>query len=163
MDCKYCKNTLKTISSLKNHQRTAKYCLKIQGAINSDKFSCQCCGKTFTQKMSLQRHVKTCTITINNSADKKIIAELQKKNEILQSKLEDSLRREKELMKAYEKLAAISANKSTTTTNHTTTNNTLNLGVFDKSAEDIKRIVDDKYNRDYLVQGQLGVARFTAT
>ena len=33
--------------------------------------------------------------------------------------------------------------------------------MFNKSAEDIKRIVDENYDRTYLVQGQKGVAKFT--
>ena len=32
MECQYCKSNFKTNSSLNNHQKTAKYCLSLQGA-----------------------------------------------------------------------------------------------------------------------------------
>ena len=54
-------------------------------------------------------------------------------------------------------MATIAVKKPTSST---TTNN-LNLGVFNKSSADIKRIVDENYDRTYLVQGQKGVAKFT--
>ena len=157
MECYYCKNVLKTKSSLKQHQKSAKYCLQIQGKKEKISFPCTNCSKVFTLKCSLVRHTKIC----NGSSEslKETVRSLRESLHISNAKLEDALRREKELMKAYEKLAAISANKSTTTNNNTT--NTLNLGVFDKTQDDIKRIVDEKYNRDYLIQGQLGVAKFT--
>ena len=37
----------------------------------------------------------------------------------------------------------------------------MNLSVFNKSDEDIKQLVEDNYNKDYLIEGQKGVARFT--
>ncbi len=30
-DCKFCNNTFVTLAILERHQKTAKYCLKIQG------------------------------------------------------------------------------------------------------------------------------------
>ena len=167
MKCQYCKNTFKTKYSLKTHQLKTKYCLKIQGKSTQGQYGCEYCSKSFTLQSSLEDHYEICKANNKYVKDYKAKnAELQKKIILLQNKLEeaekrarDAFRREKELMKAYEKLAAISANKSTTTNNNTT--NTLNLGVFDKTQDDIKRIVDEKYDRDYLVQGQLGVAKFT--
>ena len=136
----------------------------MQGKKVLSNFVCEFCDSVFTAKSSLQYHYEVCKTAKSSLNDKLTILSTkcinyEKKISTLQAKLEDALRREKELMKAYEKLAAISANKSTTTNNNTT--NTLNLGVFDKTQDDIKRIVDEKYNRDYLIQGQLGVAKFT--
>ena len=37
----------------------------------------------------------------------------------------------------------------------------VNLSIFDKTDDDINRIVNEKYNKDYLIAGQKGVARFT--
>ena len=156
MECKYCNNTFKTKSSLNIHQRKTKYCLKIQGKLNSGDYKCLC-GKMFVRKHHLVSHQESCQIVSTPE-----LRNLREENKVLKKQLEDALRREKELREDYAKLAAISARKSTTVTNNSTTNNnTLNLGVFDKSADDIKKIVDEKYDRDYLVQGQLGVARFT--
>ena len=55
----------------------------------------------------------------------------------------------------YDELAKISARKSTNT--HI---NNIKLYVF-KNDEDIKKIVDEKYNAEFLLEGQKGVARFT--
>ncbi len=43
----------------------------------------------------------------------------------------------------------------------TTTINNINLSVFNKSENDIKQLVEDNYNKEYLIEGQKGVARFT--
>jgi hypothetical protein len=164
MECQYCKNTFFNNSSLRNHQKKAKYCLEIQGKKVSEEFKCNFCGSIFTSKVGLNYHYNICRssdIIVKLQQSENDRKRVQNENILLKKQLEDALQREKELMKAYEKLAAISANKSTTVTNNSTTNNNLNLGVFDKSADDIKRIVDEKYNRDYLIQGQLGVAKFT--
>jgi hypothetical protein len=45
-------------------------------------------------------------------------------------------------------------------TKTTNIHNTLNLSIFNKTDEDIKQIVDEKYNKEYLIEGQKGVARF---
>jgi hypothetical protein len=37
----------------------------------------------------------------------------------------------------------------------------VNLYVFNKTEEDIKQLVEDNYNKEYLIEGQKGVARFT--
>jgi hypothetical protein len=149
----------KNRSSLVNHQKNTKYCLKIQGVSIPQNFVCCFCGTTFTLKSSFQHHSNICKA--NTPYIQQKLSELHEKTYelgILKKQLEDALRREQELREDFNKLAAISAKKSTTTNN--TTNN-LNLGVFDKSSTDIKRIVDENYDRTYLIQGQKGVAKFT--
>jgi hypothetical protein len=160
MDCQYCHNTFKNVYTLKTHQTKTKYCLQIQGKTKiKGSYICEHCQKDFTLKSSLNDHYNSCKA---NSKYVKIYKEkctsLEKDVEILKKQLEDALRREQELREDYTKLATLSAKRSTTTNN--TTNN-LNMGVFDKSAADIKRIVDEKYDRAYLIQGQKGVAIFT--
>ncbi len=49
-------------------------------------------------------------------------------------------------------IQTIAKNPRKTTT--TTINNTLNLSVFNKSDDDIKQLVNDNFNKDYLIQGQ---------
>ena len=49
--------------------------------------------------------------------------------------------------------------------NNMTTNtsqNILNINVFNKTDTDITRIVEEKYTKEYLMDGQKGVARFVA-
>ena len=43
----------------------------------------------------------------------------------------------------------------------TNIHNTLNLSIFNRSDQDIKQLVEDNYNKEYLIESQKGVARFT--
>ena len=159
MECEYCHCKLRSKSSLTVHQTKTKYCLKIQGKLKKGEYICEC-GKDFYNKHHLINHQDVCKI-INTEYTQELrlrIRKSEEENKVLEAKLEDALRREQELREDFNKLAAISAKKATTTNN--TTNN-LNLGVFNKSDADIKRIVDENYDRTYLVQGQKGVAKFT--
>jgi len=150
MECQYCKKVLSTKSSLNQHQRKTKYCLSIQGK-KLGEYKCYC-GKDFARKHHLVSHQESCQLI------SPVFRQMKEENLVLKKQLEDALRREQELREDFNKLATVSAKRSTTTNN--TTNN-LNLGVFDKSAADIKRIVDENYDRAYLIQGQKGVAKFT--
>jgi len=60
MECQYCLKILKTKWSLKNHQKTTKYCLKIQGENECKKIKCNICQKTFTTKTNLGKHIVNC-------------------------------------------------------------------------------------------------------
>ena len=60
MDCEYCGTSLKTLSSLKLHQKTAKYCLSQQNNITIEEHSCTACSKKFNRKSSLDNHLKIC-------------------------------------------------------------------------------------------------------
>jgi len=160
MECEFCHRILSSKSALHTHQTKTKYCLKIQGKTIKGKYSCKC-GKNFQIKQHLVNHQDACILNTDKIRElhSKIIT-LEQENKVLKQQLEDSMRREQEIRDDFNKLAAISAKKSTNTTTNNI-NNTVNLGVFDKSAADIKRIVDEKYNREYLLQGQKGVAIFT--
>ena len=65
MECKYCKKIFKTKSILNHHQKTAKYCLKIQqesGLKIKELFKCEYCNKSLSQKVDLERHLITCSV-----------------------------------------------------------------------------------------------------
>jgi len=57
MDCSHCGSTFNNFSSLNNHQKTAKYCLKIQSKDN-ERFRCSVCRFSFSSKQRLDTH--TC-------------------------------------------------------------------------------------------------------
>ena len=57
MNCEFCKNVFRNISSLNNHQKTAKYCLDIQGKKSLNTFECENCNSTFTLKSTLDKHL----------------------------------------------------------------------------------------------------------
>jgi len=60
MECEYCGAILKTISSLNQHQKTAKYCLIKQNKPINTEYTCCFCRTEFTLKSSLHKHVKIC-------------------------------------------------------------------------------------------------------
>ncbi len=60
MECQFCKNVFVTKTSLNNHQKTAKYCLKLRNVKLEINYKCDGCGKTFSRSYHLQRHQKQC-------------------------------------------------------------------------------------------------------
>ncbi len=89
--CEYCNRTFSGKYTLKSHQKTAKYCLKLRG--KESKFKCSDCEKIFTTKQNLSIHKKSCTIKNSNlikkflSTESNLKTELekcQKKNETLE-------------------------------------------------------------------------------
>ena len=60
MDCDFCKKTFASKSNLYTHQKTAKFCLKLQGKDNEKNFDCKYCDKVLTQRSSLEDHIAIC-------------------------------------------------------------------------------------------------------
>ena len=61
MECEFCDHVLSTRSALNTHQKTAKYCLKLQGKneIKGD-FICGLCGKDFFNNNRYKSHIEKC-------------------------------------------------------------------------------------------------------
>ena len=59
MDCEFCKKTFSTKSNLTAHQKSAVYCLELQGKENKN-FVCEHCSKTFTLHKTLNEHILIC-------------------------------------------------------------------------------------------------------
>lgn len=157
MECTFCTKQLKTKHSLLHHQKTANYCLKIQGKFEENKqFICENCNSSFTLKSTLHKHINNCknnTVFVKKLHNR--IKELENKVENTKLRLKESFSREKSLQKRYDNLAKLLAKKPTT---HNNSN--VNLSIFSKSIEDIDRVVNEKYTKDYLRDGQTGVAQF---
>jgi len=60
MECEFCKKTFYSKSNLTAHQKTAIYCLKLQGENLNEKFICEYCNKVLTQQKSLDVHSVSC-------------------------------------------------------------------------------------------------------
>ena len=73
--CEFCKKELSSKSSLSYHQKTARYCLEIQGK-NIEDFKCNYCNKDFTTLQNLNEHFNSCKVKI--SEDKKLNEEKMK-------------------------------------------------------------------------------------
>ena len=152
MECQYCKKILQTKYSLISHQTKTKYCLKLQGKDQTKgSFVCNGCNKDFHRKLHLDNHEKVCEYCIPK------VKELLKKIEILEKENNNLLQEKNDLVKLHSDLMQTLAKNPRNTTIH----NTVNLSVFNKTEEDIKQLVEDNYNKEYLIEGQKGVARFT--
>ena len=103
MECEYCKQILKTQYSLKQHQKTAKYCLIKQNKNIPEDHVCNFCGNFFTLKSTLLSHLKICK-SRNQDIQNELNIQDEKSRELLYVKkdLELSLLREKELIRNYE-------------------------------------------------------------
>jgi len=86
MECSYCKKEFFSKSILTNHQKTAKYCLKIQESAGLNVkflFKCEFCSKNLSQKIDLERHQLRC---------------LEKKESDFTKKYKDIINRQKRLI-----------------------------------------------------------------
>lgn len=152
MECEYCKKTLSTLSNLKYHQKTVKYCLKIQQRNNEGEFKCQFCEKSFYTKDHLQNHKKTCKVNKSKINEDQFnnIKEIEKlktqntglvldneklKNNNTRYTLEiECLKKEiDKLNKDHDKMI----DKLSVPSNNTTNNNNKNITVFLQNAEPI--------------------------
>lgn len=128
MECTYCKNTFKSKSSLKHHQKTARYCLKVRG-IKTTQFICSSCDKTFSSNYNLSVHIVSCSqskvsIQLKEKLDKteqhleQIMFILEQKDDVIK----DLKKHIKELEDRLENVAIKAVSRSTTT-NQTQINN----------------------------------------
>jgi endogenous inhibitor of DNA gyrase (YacG/DUF329 family) len=75
MNCEFCNNKFSNKSSMYNHQKTAKYCIKIQGK-DISLFKCKYCDKILSTKQNLHIHIGSCSkynenVNINKWQDEK--------------------------------------------------------------------------------------------
>ena len=91
MECNFCNKMLSSKSALNIHQKTVKYCLKIQGKENiKGKFLCEYCDKDFFTNNRHISHIAVCKL--NNSFEQELddakMVNQQLSNEIISLKKE---------------------------------------------------------------------------
>ena len=101
MDCEFCKKEFSTKTNLSVHQKTAKYCLTIQGRTN-EKYKCSYCVKLFTTQQQLDKHDPVCKIKQKNNYENELKT---LKDELTSYKKQEKIRmKEKDIqIKDYEK------------------------------------------------------------
>jgi len=128
MECNFCKSKLSTQSALKFHQKSARYCLKIQGKENiKGQFVCNLCGKDFQNKSHLNNHSNICEknspnvkkLKDDNQCLKEENISLKKENEILMSQLE-------KLQERYDKLSLTAVKRPVMNNKNIQINNFIN-------------------------------------
>jgi hypothetical protein len=150
LECCYCKKSYSNKGNLNLHQRTAKFCLKIQN-ISTKKFSCNDCDYTTQRKSSLQDHLKICKkkkdrlrIEVN---DDKLQLALNKQQIKIQQGIIEELKKEAFKPK---------------TINNITYNIQMeyckqNLAPYEEFLKDAKKLIWTHFKTSYLLKGVDGI------
>jgi hypothetical protein len=159
-DCEFCKNKFVNKCGLLYHQRTAKYCLKLQG-INSTKYICKYCDKNLTDKRLLEGHEEKCGLPQKIQLQHDEILKHEKKNIILQHQLQSAkdtitILREQisELQSRLENVAVQGVKKSTTTTN--------NIVNIENLTDEWLKTSSKNLTLDHIERGPQGYAEFAS-
>ena len=150
------------------HQKTTKYCLKLQGKKEELNYKCNYCNKKFTIKQNLLTHYGICK-------DKEIYDKLkEKEEEIRKEYMEEIKKKDYENNELRQKIAELQGRLYTLKGDHelireiakqpknTTNNNILNISTcldFD-NIDKIKDVIENDFNIKYAINGQKGVANF---
>lgn len=181
--CDFCETPFTKKSSVVLHQKTAKYCQKIQASLSSvsvdenikGKYSCEHCDKNFTQKKTLQGHLEICSNKKFREVHLKIEEDLQRKIE----KLEIDIANKDKIIEEYknqiselqDKLAGIatkavekptysynSSSSSSITTNKTTINQ--KIDALQYITEDHLKDSTEHLTIEHLKKGPIGFAEY---
>ena len=181
LECNFCKKTFSTKSNLLNHQKKAKYCLKIQKQMDISNnesveinFKCEYCQRSFSTKRVLNNHKNVCLeyykyLVQNNSNNNE--SKLIEKDEIIENQKEDISNLEKKVIeleakleiykeqgeKSFEVVEQIAKQpKQQVNNNQKITINT----PLDLSSSTVYEAIQNGFNHDHLTLGQKGVAQF---
>lgn len=146
MLCQYCNNSFDSKNSLKKHQKTAKYCLRLREGYIEPEYTCEYCDKVLSQKTDLCSHYKVCKkkeISQLTTQYEKIIDNLQKQIQTLQDKLEN---------------IALSAAPRHTTNINANTNNFIQQ--LDNVTDDVFIESLKHFNIEHIKKGAIGYSEY---
>ena len=154
--CQYCEKNYTTKGNLLKHQRTAKYCLKIQETLLGDDkiektetFDCNYCSKKFSQKTHLNRHIKICSEKIKKEYEDLKNQLLIANETIKQLKIENEIyKKDKETLNEIAKQP------------RQVNNNKIIVANLDLSRDKLASIIDSGLAEEHLFMGQKGIAHF---
>jgi uncharacterized Zn-finger protein len=86
--CEFCNSEFSRKSNLINHQKTAKFCLGIQGKENKN-FTCIYCDKNLTTNSALTLHKQTCKNKSENNP-KELMSENKKLKDSIDEMVKDT-------------------------------------------------------------------------
>ena len=164
--CEFCNKEYKNISNLNNHQKTAKFCLKIQkgeqkGEQNLE-LTCDLCDKILSSKYRLDSHKLTCKVNKKIMYEDLIDIIKQKDEEIKQKdyriiELESKL----EMSEKFQDCLTDIAKQPKIQTNQQIQNNKyINLSPLNLTPEYVKDKVENNFTKNNFLEGQKGVAEF---
>jgi hypothetical protein len=175
------------LSSLNHHKKTNQKCLDIQKNLENNNIeelfsNCNYCDKTFTNQ-SLKKHLQTCKCKKIKEEEEKKIKELEienqkcenillkEENENYQNEISELKKEIVSLRESVLKLESVNivysqdreiVHKLALQPKTSTSNNNkikINNNFFD-NPERIKQMIDEKLTKDYICDGQKGVAKF---
>ena len=182
--CNFCKKSYSTKGSLTNHQKTAKYCIKIQqqnltesidtetDIIENISFVCKFCEKDFSSNHRYQKHLDICLLKHKHIIKNKDceIEMMKEKICFLEKSVEEQTQQmktirleiENEFYKQREKRSTNIVEEIAKQPRIQTNNNqkVLITTPMDMSQLSVMKAIQSGFSEDYLVQGQKGVARF---
>lgn len=144
MECEFCNKSFTTKIVLKTHQKTAKYCLKLQNKKSVEIFQCIYCSKNFNVKYNYDVHLTghlTDPVTVKIKEDcikmedeiKELKMKLEQKDEELKQKLEakdETLKNVLDQLKTYQDQNQKLLMKAVSTPKIKNTYNTVNIEHF---------------------------------
>ena len=175
--CEFCNKEYKNISNLNNHQKTAKFCLRIQNGFeeSEENLVCDLCDKTLSSKYRLESHKLTCKVNKKKKYDE-LIDIIKKKDEDIKQKddLIIELKSKLEMSEKYQnclteiakqpkiqKIQKIQKNQQTINQQTNQINNKyINLSPLILDPDDIKEKVEKNFTKNNFLEGQKGVAEF---
>jgi len=157
-NCNYCKKEFSDKSTLVRHQKTAKFCLKLQKEQNNTDitivtYKCEFCQKELTSNYNLNYHLNICK--------EKFKPEKQDNKEI--AKLQEELEQIKKDMERLKTISPATTNNTTNNTNsNNTINNTINISIFSyMTPERVADTFKEKYSKEIFLECEKGLADFT--
>jgi len=159
--CEYCENVFKTIKILNHHQKTAKFCLIKQ----NKKYICEHCNKMSYSHNDFENHQNNCVVFLKSKIkeledENKDIIYYQNKIEFCEKQLIEKDNKIKDLQDQIVSITKTAISKPTTTNNNNINNKIMNMSVLNLDGENIKSIINNKYNLDVISDGQKGIAKF---
>ena len=168
MECEFCGNVFMNIYILKNHQIKTKYCLIKQNKIDKqnigkDLYECVACLIKIDPKTK-KRHDNNCKKLLHKNIKELneiiIQKDIEIKNLIIQKETEMKenikIQTSHDIYKDFFTKHA----KPENTNIITETNNIINMSPLDINKDKFGETIDELFNKNYLLNGQKGVARF---
>ena len=163
LNCEFCNKSFSTTGNLRYHKRTSKSCQAIQNKdkdeIVSSFINCEFCNKMFTAQI-IKTHYKNCKKKTEYEFQKLQTEKNEKDEEIkkLQMRIIE-LEAENKIYLQDRDLVQKLAAQPKTTTNNNDNRIRVNNNFFD-NPERMKQMIDEKLTKDYISDGQKGVAQF---
>ena len=173
--CEHCNCVFKTVKTMNQHQKTAKFCLIKQ----NKKYICEHCDNIFYSNKDFDYHKNNCIAFLKNEIRelkeenkdilyyqneiefyKKQLDEKDKQLDEKDKQLNDKDNHIKHLEEQIVSITKTAISKPTTTNNTHINNKIMNMSVLNLDSENIKNIINNKYNLDAISDGQKGIAKF---